>query len=698
MSPFASVAALVCGFEAVLALLGYAYGIGAFYELRTYIPMALHSAIGFLVLAFGILSCQANRGFLGAITGGNSSGVLTRRLLPAAILLPAIVGWVRIEALRHGFVGNEFGAALFALTNMLVFGSLVTCNAFLLFKTDAARIKADRRLRRAHDELERHVAERTAQLSQANEELEIARTHLEARVRERTATLAESEARLKAILDHSSTVVFLKDLPGRYLLVNKQFEKLFGVSQEKIRGKTAYELFTQEIADSSSADDRKVLETGRELEFEDTAEQADGTHTYISRKFPLLDAGGNCYAICGIATDITERARTEKALKAAKEEADRASRTKSEFLSRMSHELRTPMNAILGFAQLLELDDLTVDQQESVAHIIRGGRHLLELINEVLDISRIEAGHLSLSIEAVEFSEILRETLDLVRPLASELKLTLSSSAVCACYILADRQRFKQVLLNLISNAIKYNRLGGSVTIVCAEVEDRLRIEIKDTGVGIPAERLSQLFKPFERLGAEHGSIEGTGLGLAVARRLVEAMNGVIGVESTNDDGSVFWIDFPLTDSPLVRGNLVEQETEVEAVDPGEKRRVLYIEDNLSNLRLIEHVIAHRPAIELLSARNGRDGVRLAETETPDLILLDLNLPDMHGHEVLQELQRDAAAAAIPVVVVSADAVTAQKERLLKAGAIEYLTKPLDIKKLLETLDRTLENTGKARS
>jgi PAS domain S-box-containing protein len=698
MSPFACIAALVCGFEAILAILGYTYGIGAFYKVQTYIPMALNTAIGFLVLAFGIMSCQAERGFLAAITSGNVGGVMTRRLLPAAILLPAIIGWLRIEAHRRGFVGSELGFALFAVTNMLVFGGLVTGTAFLLFKTDAARIKADRRLRRAHVQLEKRVAERTTQLSRANAELEVARVDLETRVRERTATLAESEARLHAILDHSNAVVFLKNLEGRYLLVNRQFAKLFGLSCEEILGKTAYELFSKEVADSSSADDRKVLATGGQLEFEDTAEQPDGTHTYISRKFPLLDPEGRCYAICGIATDITERARNEKAIKAAKEEADRANRAKSEFLSRMSHELRTPMNAILGFAQLLELDTLDADQHESVRHIIRGGRHLLDLINEVLDISRIEAGRLTLSAEAVELSEVLGESMDLVRPLASHRDLRLSTAPLCACYVLADRQRLKQILINLISNAIKYNRVGGSVTIAYADVGGRARIEIHDTGVGIPAGRIPQLFVPFERLGADRSTIEGTGLGLAVARRLVEAMNGAIGVESVLGEGSTFWIELPVTHSPLMQTDRVEIEPPSETVDPEGKHSVLYIEDNLSNLSLMEHVLQHRPAVELLSARTGSDGLRLVQERTPDLILLDLNLPDMHGREVLLQLQTDPAAAEIPIVIISADAMSAQKDRLLQAGAADYLTKPLNVKKFLETLDRTLDEAEKLDS
>jgi CheY-like chemotaxis protein len=285
-----------------------------------------------------------------------------------------------------------------------------------------------------------------------------------------------------------------------------------------------------------------------------------------------------------------------------------------------------------------------------------------------------------------------------MRPLAADRDLRLSSSPIGVCYVLADRQRLKQVLINLVSNAIKYNRVGGSVTIFCSEANARLRVEIKDTGTGIPADLISELFTPFARLGAERSAVEGTGLGLAVARRLVEAMDGAIGVESANREGSTFWIEFPVTESPLAREDLVENEPAVEAILPTEKRCVLYIEDNLSNLRLIEHVLVHRPAVELISARTARDGIRLAEAHLPDLILLDLNLPDMHGYEVLQHLRDGPGGADIPVVVVSADAMATQKDRLLEAGAADYLTKPLDIKKFLATLDRALERTGERNS
>ncbi len=637
-----------------------------------------------------MLACQANRGLFVAITGTNVGGTMARRLLPAAILVPVVIGWLRIEAEHAGFFGSDIGVALYTILNMLVLSAIVAGNAVMLFRIDAARAKADAQLRRAHNQLERNVAERTAELSRANEELEAARTQLELRVRERTATLAESEAKLQAILDHTTAVIFTKDLAGRFQLVNRRFEQVFKFPSGSTCGKTAQDLFPQDSTEASDEEDRQIIATRQSLVTERVIDVNGSAHTFMATKFPLLDTQGAVYAICGIATDITERARSEQAVQQAKEQADRASRAKSEFLSRMSHELRTPMNAILGFAQLLELEQLSADQHESVSHIIRGGRHLLELINEVLDISRIEAGRLTLSNEPVELTAALRETIDLVRPLAADRDLDLRVETMPECYVLADRQRLKQVLINLVSNAIKYNRLGGSVTVRCERQTTRVRVRIEDTGLGIPAEQLSQLFTPFERLSADRGSIEGTGLGLAVARRLIEAMNGTIGVESVPGQGSTFWIEVPLTVSPLQRDDLTPDENEPAQFNENEHHSVLYIEDNLSNLRLIEQVLARRPRIELFAAVNGADGLRIARQRTPELILLDLNLPDMHGHEVLKQLHSDPRSRDIPVVVITADAMATQREKLLADGAHDYLTKPLNIKKFLETLDRAL--------
>jgi signal transduction histidine kinase len=387
-----------------------------------------------------------------------------------------------------------------------------------------------------------------------------------------------------------------------------------------------------------------------------------------------------------------ELGRVNSELQEAAADAERANLAKSEFLSRMSHELRTPLNAILGFGQLLELDHLSPEQLEGVRQILNGGRHLLDLINEVLDISRIEAGRMLLSLEPVSVAEVLLEVLDLVRPLVDQRGIRLEAPAAGACdrRVRADRQRLKQILLNLLSNAVKYNRQGGTVTISCDETP-RLgfRIAVSDTGPGIAPGKMARLFTPFERLGAEQTSEEGTGLGLALAKKLAEAMGGTMGVESTVDVGSTFWVALELVEGVLA-ADRSEQVVEASTGLPGGPFTVLYIEDNLSNVKLVEQILSRQPAVKLVVAMLGRRGLDLVREDPPDLVLLDLNLPDVPGGEILRALREDPRTSEIPVVVISADAIPSQIERLLGEGAQEYLTKPLDVQRLLEVLRKTL--------
>lgn len=395
-----------------------------------------------------------------------------------------------------------------------------------------------------------------------------------------------------------------------------------------------------------------------------------------------------------LSAEVAERKHAEEALREAKHEADRANSAKSEFLSRMSHELRTPLNAILGFAQVLELDAKTDDDRESIEQILRAGRHLLELINEVLDISRIEAGRLSISKEPVEVRPILRECLQLIQPLAKQRYVDVAEDFeyVCDTHILADYQRLKQVVLNLLSNAVKYNRDGGRVTISCDGCgTSKLRINVRDSGHGMAPEDLQRLFNPFDRLHAERTTIEGTGLGLALSKRLVEVMGGQIGVESKLGEGSLFWVELPVAESPVKQLERFGQ-TDLAATSngAGPQKTLLYIEDNLSNLRLIERIFENRPDIKLVAAMQGNLALDLAREHHPDLVLLDLNLPDISGNEVLRRLKGEIVTGDIPVVVVSADATPRQIERLKEAGASDYIVKPIDVKNFLSVVEKTL--------
>jgi PAS domain S-box-containing protein len=410
------------------------------------------------------------------------------------------------------------------------------------------------------------------------------------------------------------------------------------------------------------------------------------------------DSSGRLESILAYGLDVTEEKEAAEALKRAKDEAERANREKSEFLSRMSHELRTPLNAILGFGQLLEMDELSSEQKESVKQVMSSGRHLLDLIDEVLDISRIESGTMSISTEPVLVEEIIAECLDMVRPLAGSKSVTIYSDAMMEpTHVLADRHRLKQVLLNLLSNAIKYNGKKGSVTVSCqTRALNKLRVTVRDTGRGIGKEKMARLFTPFDRLGAEETGVAGTGLGLALSRRLVEVMGGTLGAESVVGDGSTFWVDLNLTSDPVAAHDVVGGAREPQLGIDADV--VLYIEDNLSNMRLVERLLAHRTPVQLVPAMKGRLGLELAREHRPDLILLDVHLPDITGEEVLEQLQADEATRAIPVVVISADATTAQRRRLLDVGARHYLTKPLDLELFLDVVVTTLSERVPAQS
>jgi signal transduction histidine kinase/ActR/RegA family two-component response regulator len=400
---------------------------------------------------------------------------------------------------------------------------------------------------------------------------------------------------------------------------------------------------------------------------------------------------------------LDEQARLEQGQRQARESAEAANRSKSEFLSRMSHELRTPLNAVLGFGQLLELDELNPAQQESVEQIIKGGRHLLELINEVLDISRIETGTLPLSPEPVLVSDLMHDTLALMRPLADHRNIHIvgDDGSTANFHVLADRQRLKQVMLNLIANAIKYNHEGGTVAVSCETVEsDQLLIHVSDTGPGIRPEDLEHLFVPFERLGAERSDIEGAGVGLALSRRLTEAMGGTLSVSSTYGEGSRFTIQLAVVEGPLeqferVTGTAPET-LGGEAVASDLRHKVLYIEDNMANVRLVERVFQRRDDVDVIAAMQGRLGVALAREHRPVLILLDLHMPDINGDEVLRQLREDPSTATTPVIIVSADATSGQIERLLAEGATGYLTKPLDLQELLTAFNSAVDNTQAA--
>jgi signal transduction histidine kinase/ActR/RegA family two-component response regulator len=393
----------------------------------------------------------------------------------------------------------------------------------------------------------------------------------------------------------------------------------------------------------------------------------------------------------------------------ANEEARSANQAKSAFLSSMSHELRTPLNAILGFAQILTSDVLpsTLEQKKEFAnHILKSGRHLLTLINEILDLAKVESGTITLSMEPVTLSDALFECRTMIEPIAATRRVRVLFPDVDGAVVMADRTRLKQVMLNLLSNAVKYNREDGVVVVGCEQPRpDRLRLSVQDTGHGLSQEQLAGLFQPFNRLGQEGGAQEGTGIGLVVTKRLVELMGGEIGVSSSPGVGSVFWIELASTaplksaihpamnvDMSAAPGIGAAQPAQAPATEPdaAEPHLLLYVEDNPANLRLVEEIVAFRRDLRLLAAPDGHLGLQLARAHRPHAILMDLNLPGMSGFEVLKQLRSDPETAAIPVIALTANAMPRDVERGLAAGFHRYLTKPIDIEKFTEAINSTL--------
>lgn len=539
-------------------------------------------------------------------------------------------------------------------------------------------------VRRALDESrnrrEREAAE--AEVRRLNGELQVA--------------LGQANSLLDSIIENLPDVVVVKDARDlRYVRVNRACEALLGLPRRDLLGRRASDLFPPGIATEIEARDRIALAT-RSVTHEDDATLPGpngDTRLFHKRRMPLLDDSGAPSHLVTICADITERRAAEEDVRLSKLEAERANRAKSEFLSRMSHDLRTPLNAVLGFAQVLQLDNLPPEQADGLQQIVAGGRHLLELINEVLDISRIESGHLSLSLEPVAVNDIVQHGAALIAPLAAarDIRVLVDVGPAAGRFVHADRQRLNQILLNYLGNAVKYNRDKGAVTVVARPQGGRIRLGVTDTGAGIAPEKLALLFQPFERLGAEQSAIEGTGLGLAVAKGLAEAMHGTVGAESEIDRGSTFWVELPETAAPDVRESTpVDAGVREASAGAGPRGTILYIEDNHSNVRLLQRLLGRRSAVRLVTAQTGTEGLDLARRERPDLVLLDLHLPDMSGEDVLRRLWTDPSTRALPVAVLSADATSAQRHRLLASGAIAYLTKPLDLAQLLRLIDDRL--------
>ena len=535
-----------------------------------------------------------------------------------------------------------------------------------------------------------------------------ARQLVEAEQKKSDQRLRDQQFYTRSLIESNIDALMTTDPSGIITDVNKQMEALTDCTRDELIGAPFKNYFTD--PERAEAAIKLVLSEKKVTDYELTARARDGKDTVVSyNATTFYDRDRRLQGVFAAARDVTERKRFEHALQesntelaSAKFAAEKANLAKSDFLSSMSHELRSPLNAILGFAQLMESSNPlpTPSQMESITQILQAGWHLLKLINEVLDLAVVESGKVSLSPEPVLLAEVLSECQAMMEPQAQQRAISMTFPEFdSALFVRADRTRLKQVVINLLSNAIKYNRKNGTVELICtAAGPEHIRISVKDTGAGLPPEKLGQLFQSFNRLGQEARSEEGTGIGLVVSKRLVELMGGVIGVESTVGVGSVFWIEMLLTLAPVLVVPTSESANVLPPLVPVSARRrtLLYVEDNPANMKLVEKLMAQRADIRLLGAVNGTLGVQLARDSQPDVILMDINLPGISGIEAMKILREDPATAHIPIVALSANAMPRDIEKGMEAGFFRYLTKPIRVTELMLTLDAALEFSEKS--
>ena len=529
-----------------------------------------------------------------------------------------------------------------------------------------------------------------------------ARKQIEEEQKKLDQRLRDQQFYTRSLIESNIDALMTTDPSGIITDVNKQMEALTGCTRDELIGAPFKNYFTD--PERAEAAIKLVLSEKKITNYELTARARDGKETVVSyNATTFYDRDGKLQGVFAAARDVTERKRLDQVLQdnnaeleSAKFAAEKANLAKSIFLSRMSHELRTPLNAILGFAQLLEVGSPppTPAQTVRLHEITKAGWYLLDLINEILDLAVIESGKLSLSREPVSLIEVMLECQAMIEPQAQNRGIQINFLPFDnSLFANADRTRVKQVLINLLSNAVKYNREHGTVEVACTAISrEYIRINIKDSGAGLPPEKLAQLFQPFNRLGQESGSQEGTGIGLVVTKQLVELMGGKIGVDSIVGVGSEFWIELIRDVTPqLAAGDGMLAAVAPQAPGNPALRTLLYVEDNPANLMLVEQIIEGHTHIRMISARDGNLGIAFARTFLPDVILMDINLPGISGIQALNILRADPATTHIPVVALSANAMPRDIEKGLEAGFFRYLTKPIKVNEFMNALDDALK-------
>jgi len=509
--------------------------------------------------------------------------------------------------------------------------------------------------------------------------------------------IASREQRFQSIVHNSAEGIITLSNKGIIETFNPSAENIFLYGADEVIGQSINILMPEseraehdQYIHDSDLHQSRIINRARDLQ----GLRKDGETFPIELNVSPMHLDGEQKFI-GIMRDISDRKEFEGRLNAARIEAEQANLAKSQFLSSMSHELRTPLNAVLGFGQLLKMEKLTASQGAAVDQILKGGDLLLELVDQVLNLARIETGNLTVSIESIDVTPLLKDALAMARTMADKRNIHIEHNIpeMQSVFVYADLTRLKQILLNLLSNASKYNREGGTISLSCRVIDDRCRFEIKDTGQGIAEELHDQVFMPFNRLGAENGDIEGTGIGLTITKELTQLMSGSIGFTSKEGQGSLFWFELPL--APGLEATTAVQ-SQIDAIDTLDQRNlphktVLYVEDNTANLQLMKMILTKYDHVQMLSANTAEDGLVMAKNARPDLILMDINLPGMNGIEALKALRSDIETTTIPVIAISANAMEKDIQYALDIGFEDYLVKPIHVGKTLEAIAKSLQ-------